>query len=385
MRKAVLAILLLAYVSRATAADIRSEGTFEAEKGQLLRITLSGKITAGDSARVDKLVPDDGGAVIFLNSNGGDYREGLELAKLFKRRSLGTMVESGNKCFSACAIAFLGGLTNGEEGGTVAARAIDVTARLGFHAPFLNTDGVQSEAAVQKAYDHAIRTVTDFVRSAGEFGISAEVSADMMTPQRDQLYVAETVRDITRIGIAVRGIPDPTTITMSMVKNMCANGLVVGETTYETAASQMVDLLQELKWPDEPSIPISSAYMSATPLKGERIVLPMFEGAEGGGLYSCIVDVTSEEGGLLVANRGYQFSETAGKIMAEAKRLDPSATEYGDTDFPPEFGNSAVSPLEFNTPSLSLSLVAPSTPIAAVEGIIVQYISSERAVWSAGP
>ena len=79
-----------------------------------------------------RLVAADDSVVVFLDSNGGDYREGLLLATLFKTRKVRTVVVAGDVCISACAIAFLGGTAYGEEGTEPFARSIAPNARLGF-------------------------------------------------------------------------------------------------------------------------------------------------------------------------------------------------------------------------------------------------------------
>jgi len=58
----------------------------------------------------------------------------------------------------------MGGTAEGEEGTQSAARSSAPSARLSFHAPFIETVGRElTLRAVEDAYDHAIGTVTDFM------------------------------------------------------------------------------------------------------------------------------------------------------------------------------------------------------------------------------
>jgi hypothetical protein len=46
---------------------------------------------------------------VYLNSPGGTLYEGMRLGRMFKDERIKTVVEGGEMCASACAIAFLGG------------------------------------------------------------------------------------------------------------------------------------------------------------------------------------------------------------------------------------------------------------------------------------
>lgn len=123
-------------------------------------IELTGDIASGDSGRLKALFDanfkcGDGpgdcnphSAMASLNSVGGDYKEGNELARFFRENSVATIVESGNVCLSACAIAFLGGTGFWATGGVgyFVARYMEPGARIGFHAPYLKPDDAQEIA-----------------------------------------------------------------------------------------------------------------------------------------------------------------------------------------------------------------------------------------------
>ena len=66
------------------------------------------------------------GPTIYLNSGGGLLRDGFRLGYLFRKYSVFTVVENGQTCASACALAFLGGQS----------RTINGDGKLVFHAPY---------------------------------------------------------------------------------------------------------------------------------------------------------------------------------------------------------------------------------------------------------
>lgn len=171
-------------------SESRNRSAREVNAG--VQLTLTGKISAGDAKRVARLLGEDDSTVVFFDSTGGDCREGSALAALIKERIVRTFVSPGSSCLSACAIAFLAGTAEGEEGSQRSARSIAVDEHLGFHAPFIETGGSElTLRAVEDAFDRAIGTVTELMRIAGGYGVSVEVAADMMTPQRSEQFSAD--------------------------------------------------------------------------------------------------------------------------------------------------------------------------------------------------
>ncbi len=63
---------------------------------------------------------------VYLNSRGGKARDGFKLAEIFKENQVDTHIAMGQKCFSACAVAFLGGKY----------RTMHSGGNIGFHAGY---------------------------------------------------------------------------------------------------------------------------------------------------------------------------------------------------------------------------------------------------------
>lgn len=374
---------LLAAIA-ASAADISISGTVNDGWGDLQKIVLSGKIVKGDAKRIGKIVTEDS-SIVFLKSSGGDYREGLALAELFKAKKVRTAVASGDSCLSACAIAFLGGSAYGEEGTEPFARTIGVQARLGFHAPFIAIgDGSLTPEAVEAAYDHAILTVTDFVRAASGLGIDAEVAADMMTPQRSSLYRITTVRDAFRVGVNVTGMTPPSAMTTGMIKNTCINGWIAGTgETWETAEAAMVHVLDDLAWKSEATIGFKTGYFSPEVVPAKRSILPMMQGGEGVGYFVCVVDHAIIDGVLSMHNHGYVFVEEPDRIVAAATAFSADGDRFDKPDFQAKFFIKAINPLDrmnWRGDELTLEVVPMNTRLDEVEATISGYLETEPAL-----
>lgn len=103
-------------------------------------VRVTGEITGGDVERLKEVLPPYEHfqmIVVSFDSEGGNYVAGLELSDFISARSIATYVGPGDSCFSACALAFLGGRE--EVIRNVVwwpKRIVHVDGRLGFHAPF---------------------------------------------------------------------------------------------------------------------------------------------------------------------------------------------------------------------------------------------------------
>jgi hypothetical protein len=79
-------------------------------------------------------------AIVAFNSDGGDLLAGITIGKTIRLKSFATAVLDGQRCASACAIAWLG------LGGSP--RLMARTSYIGFHAAFTVSGGRASESGV---------------------------------------------------------------------------------------------------------------------------------------------------------------------------------------------------------------------------------------------
>ena len=93
-------------------------------------MTLNFELRSGDDrANVD------------FNSDGGDLRAGIAIGKSIRLKSFATTVLEGQRCASACALAWLGG----------SPRYMGRSALVGFHAAYIKKEGLPSESGVGNA------------------------------------------------------------------------------------------------------------------------------------------------------------------------------------------------------------------------------------------
>ena len=104
------------------------------DSAEVNAIQLKGKIDDGDTFELQVYIsklPKKPTIVVYLNSPGGNLREGMRLGRFFFENKIETAVETKTNCASACALAFLGG-RDGDTGKPHRTKAS--TAGVGFHS-----------------------------------------------------------------------------------------------------------------------------------------------------------------------------------------------------------------------------------------------------------
>ena len=120
-------------------------GTLTSENNDYCDWKFTGQIVEGDADKIQKIPTYTGGISLCLDSPGGNLSEALKIFELIWSDNLTTMVLPGDRCESACAIAFLGGSTlEGTDVTRQIYRVIWPGARLGFHGPSLDLNTGQS-------------------------------------------------------------------------------------------------------------------------------------------------------------------------------------------------------------------------------------------------
>ncbi|MDA7430765.1 hypothetical protein PGB28_20075 [Primorskyibacter aestuariivivens] len=223
--------------------------SFEPGPPDQCQLRMSGPIVPGDAealrARLDAYYFDDGETsdqFLCVASPGGSFSEAIKLGKILIKEGIGTRIEAGQSCLSACAVAFMMGSKFFYEGvgdGQNANRHMHVTSRLGFHRPELKLaqEGVFDTAAVEQSFDVAIQATLEFVRVANEgSGISTMVPPDlieaMFEHKGEDFYFVETTGQTARWDIKVDGLNLPHVMTPLAAWYACAN-IPVWKTRYE--------------------------------------------------------------------------------------------------------------------------------------------------------
>jgi PAN domain len=210
---------------------------------------LSGEIRSGDAERVQRvLLPSEVMRInkaredsseqplptVCLDSNGGDYAEAVTLAQHFVRFGIGTVIDKGANCYSACALLFMAGTTFSDDAisvpfdgdlaqfaskglgaGWARSRRLHINAQLGFHAPFLKLDDASanySRETVVAAYQAANLAVASFLDLARQHGAGSRdplvkqgLIALMLRHGPTQMFEIDTVDKAGRWDIELIG------------------------------------------------------------------------------------------------------------------------------------------------------------------------------------
>ncbi len=177
------------------------------EKGDLEK--LAGQITAlrekSDVRNSSRIL------VLCLDSQGGSFVEAVKIGKYLKQKIIGTKIEKGARCESACALIFMSGNFPAHEAGAYHWRVMHPEARLGFHAPSLTLgEGTYDSKTVQKAYNLALQTISDTIfdvmtTTDFEGGLSLEVSllGEMLKTPSSQMSYVDTIDKVGRWKITL--------------------------------------------------------------------------------------------------------------------------------------------------------------------------------------
>ena len=140
-------------------------------------LVLDGGIDAGAAARTERalatLGPFD---EVWLNSPGGNPRQGVAMGKALRAQGVLVRIPAGNWCISACNFAFLGG----------AIRGIDPGGQYGVHMFTAVTEGSRPAWA-------------DYVKKRGDEGLFNAIQA---REQGSALVALEQADFIIRMGVS---------------------------------------------------------------------------------------------------------------------------------------------------------------------------------------
>jgi hypothetical protein len=104
-------------------------------------IFVVGELVLGDEKRFIDGVLGSGNAIVVFQSPGGNLIAGIEIGKAIRLKGFATFVSDTVQCSSACALAWLGGRV----------RYMSITARVGFHAVYVDNGGQASVSSAGNA------------------------------------------------------------------------------------------------------------------------------------------------------------------------------------------------------------------------------------------
>lgn len=204
----VLAAAATACAAPAVAAEIRVNPPQAVAFDCDLQIT--GEIRPGDAAKVERALQplrERENRTVCLDSAGGAYNEGIALAELFRRFAFTTRLLPRARCFSSCAIAFMGGAWDTQSGeGYLTHRVMSPRARLGFHAPYLRIGGANfDEESVRGAYGQATRSIGRLLATSLRIDLDLKLVQEMLYRGQDELYMIDTFAKLGVFAIGLHG------------------------------------------------------------------------------------------------------------------------------------------------------------------------------------
>jgi hypothetical protein len=308
-------------------------------------IRFSGPFRQGDAeamrellARLEgqsKAAPGAPLATVELSSLGGDLNEGLKVGYLFRDFNVATVVRKKDICLSACALAFLGGTSAHGEANDPSERTrshrLEIGAKLGFHAFYLNPNSAQAPTAEDPAlgrrqgFTEARAATTAVMLYAADLGIDPRFVASMMTKPQDEFAYTNTTEEFLTLKACPIGLDRPAISPAEQALNICnhstgwtnpAKPEQVRAMTARQAKRYMLENIQQnmsslkvngalsdqlASYPvmrNERAIDKLYADLRAAGVRLPEIVGPVFEVSgyrSGGGEAQCFVSLSLEE------------------------------------------------------------------------------------------
>lgn len=234
-----------------TAAEAAEVGPSEADRCDY---HLRGLIEQGDAEKLEALQINSAGITLCLDSPGGSLAEGKRLFDVIWDRDIAIAVLAGERCESACSLAFLAGsMRVGSWAVRMQARYLSVGGNLGFHSPSLELpDGrTYSSREVNTAFEVALRAAESFfeVKLTEQHGTKAMTDflyQRILGTRPDSMFYIETVGDAVLANISLSGAELPKEITKQEIANICDNTYAANRMDGRPGFRSSVEYFQEI-------------------------------------------------------------------------------------------------------------------------------------------
>lgn len=226
------------YVSSASSATIYLEPSPNCE------IRLSGKISTGDFRSLEQAVNKidqktldkfDRPFRLCLDSPGGSLGEASKIARYVYEWGIATRVEANAECLSACAWIFMMGTSDqgwGKFEGEYQYidRSMDATAKLGFHAPFLELGSNEYVPRIlaEQGFEILISAFAEILSLSFNINddrpiILSDLIEEAMRTSSEEMYYLDTVDKAGRWNINITGLSFPNPLGQTAAVNVCLN------------------------------------------------------------------------------------------------------------------------------------------------------------------
>jgi ATP-dependent protease ClpP protease subunit len=236
------------------------------------KLFASGEIVQGDAQRLALAIAsapkdtttDAPSVTVVLDSLGGDLFEGMRIGEAIRTAGVPTLVQRSHICASACALAFLGGMTKGAASDAVW-RSIEPGAQLAFHGFRLSGNAVRLENETLDIGRVANAIVLEYARRMGDVDLGE--MARLLDVAPEKVEVINTPREISSLGIRLSGDPPKPRLGGECLQVHCRKQIVAARrpTACELTSSNTALKLSFLPAPGENL----SSPMTGTPIANE--------------------------------------------------------------------------------------------------------------------
>ena len=180
------AVMLVSGAGSAGAAEIAMQDLPQTDGAKI--ITIIGELQPGDDRQFTNIALQAKGAVVVFNSPGGSVPAAIQIGKAIRLKGFATLVPDGSYCTSACALAWLGGMS----------RYMTLSAKVGFHAAYINNSGEKQVSSVANAL------IGGYLNG---LGFSEDAIAFFTSAPPDELQWL-TFEESARLGIEVKSFDE---------------------------------------------------------------------------------------------------------------------------------------------------------------------------------
>ena len=162
---------------------------------------------------------------VCLNSPGGSFLEGIKIARIVVKLTLGTAIHRSERCESACSIVFMAGRVEfADSPGTTPDRILHPLGKLGFHAPsLLVSEGSYQKEQVESAYKIALIGISELLSVSELMSFSNLLLEKMIRTPPDTMLYLDTVAQAGLWNVMIAPTRMPRLLTKFELANVCQN------------------------------------------------------------------------------------------------------------------------------------------------------------------
>ena len=195
---------------------------------------LKGDIVSGDADRLKKVMDPvveeffgDRMWICLNSENGGDFQEAIKIIDYMLEnggtKGLGTVVEAGKKCNSACALIFLAGRLHHGDGYFTTQRLLHPKSRLGFHAPFSASDaGSDKKQLIAASFKNGVKAVQSLLKYDKDL-FPKSLLTTMLSKEPGEYFEISTIDDLGRWDIGLYDYREPKVNSERQLYEVCLN------------------------------------------------------------------------------------------------------------------------------------------------------------------